>query len=354
MDSCGTGIADTISQGIDWWRAKVAAFYFTKLNSAQQNYSVYKIKMLVGVKTMLQYWDILQGIKFTWYTDHKGLIYLLNQKNLSGRQAHWLEKLFEFDFEVVYVLGVKNNLLDSLSQLYSYDKPSTVHAWGKYTYHDVIDNNSLSDCLISMLVLIRMKRESISLLDTTPASRVDRLNDNHLETSKGNRQSAQTPTEAPKSNDASKNRTYQWRAIPLAETDQAKMSREFAARMTKDLVLKGPQQWKKGENETHKKLTIWILVKKRNLKHEHEWEFANRSQQLQQTIDVINPVTLIELMAGGQEPIDFLENISEKYNKDTTLSIVVEKSWEHKNFEYTKDKLLYLSSNRKRVVYTWH
>jgi hypothetical protein len=40
--------------------------------------------MLAGVETMLRYRDILQGIKFIWITDHKGLIHLLNQKNLTG------------------------------------------------------------------------------------------------------------------------------------------------------------------------------------------------------------------------------------------------------------------------------
>jgi len=51
---------------------------------------------------MLRYRDILQGVKFRWFTDHKGLIHLLHQKNLSGRQARWMEKIGEFDFDVVY------------------------------------------------------------------------------------------------------------------------------------------------------------------------------------------------------------------------------------------------------------
>jgi RNase H-like domain found in reverse transcriptase len=57
---------------------------------------------------MLRHSDILQGARFKWVTDHKGLTHLLNQKNLSGRQARWLEKISSFDFEVVYVPGEEN------------------------------------------------------------------------------------------------------------------------------------------------------------------------------------------------------------------------------------------------------
>jgi hypothetical protein len=85
-DGSATGISGVVSQGEDWKAAKVAAFYSAKLNSAQQNYPVHEIEMLAGIETMLRHADIL-----------------LNQKNLSGRQARWLEKISSFDFEVVYV-----------------------------------------------------------------------------------------------------------------------------------------------------------------------------------------------------------------------------------------------------------
>lgn len=83
-DGCSTGISGLVSQGKDWKTAKIAAFYSAKLNPAQQNYPVHEIEMLAGVETMLRHVDILQGAKFKWLTNHKGLTYLLNQKNLSG------------------------------------------------------------------------------------------------------------------------------------------------------------------------------------------------------------------------------------------------------------------------------
>src|SRR5882762_9475545 len=125
-DGCATGISGLVSQGKDWKTAKIAAFYSAKLNSAQQNYPVHEIEMLVGIKTMLRHADILQGVKFKWLTDHKGLIHLLNQKNLSGRQAHWMEKIGFFNFEVVYIAGSENVVADALSRLCSNDSSWTV------------------------------------------------------------------------------------------------------------------------------------------------------------------------------------------------------------------------------------
>jgi hypothetical protein len=127
-DGCATGIAGVVSQGIDWKNAYVAAFCSAKLNAAQRNYPVHEIEMFAGVKTMLRHRDILQGVHFKWITDHKGLIYLLNQKDISGRQARWLEKISSFVFEVVYVAGNENVLVDALSRMYSHNSKGTIRS----------------------------------------------------------------------------------------------------------------------------------------------------------------------------------------------------------------------------------
>jgi hypothetical protein len=66
----------------------------------------------------------------------------LNQKNLSGRQAWWLEKISSFDFEVVHVPGGENILADALSWMYTYDSPGTVRAQSEYSYVNVVDNDT--------------------------------------------------------------------------------------------------------------------------------------------------------------------------------------------------------------------
>ena len=146
-----------IDQGIDWKLVCVAAFYSAKLNLAQQNYSVHEIEMLAGIETMLRHRDILQGAKFIWITDHKGLIHLLKQKDLSGHQARWMEKISEFNFEVQYAQGVENVLANALSRLYSNDTPRTVHARFEYMYHDIINNDVLLKHDISMPLCMSIK-----------------------------------------------------------------------------------------------------------------------------------------------------------------------------------------------------
>jgi RNase H-like domain found in reverse transcriptase/Reverse transcriptase (RNA-dependent DNA polymerase)/Retroviral aspartyl protease len=141
-DGCATGISGVVCQGHDWKTAKIAAFYSAKLNPAQQNYPVHEIEMLAGIETMLHYADILQGVTFQWLTDHKGLTHLLNQKNLSGRQARWLEKISTFTFKVVYIEGSENVVADALSRLYSNDSPGTQRARSEHTYHDVVDEDT--------------------------------------------------------------------------------------------------------------------------------------------------------------------------------------------------------------------
>ena len=47
------GISGLVSQGKDWKIANIAAFYSTKLNTAQRNYLVHEIEMLAGIEMML-------------------------------------------------------------------------------------------------------------------------------------------------------------------------------------------------------------------------------------------------------------------------------------------------------------
>ena len=142
-DGSHGGVAGVVSQGDDFRTAKVAAFFSAKLTSAQMNYPVHEIEMLAGVESMLRHRDILLGCRFTWLTDHKGLVHLLGQRNLSGRQARWLEKIAEYDYDVQYVPGVENVLADALSRIYSNDAPGTVRAASEYTQLADEDNFSL-------------------------------------------------------------------------------------------------------------------------------------------------------------------------------------------------------------------
>ena len=359
-DGCITGIAGVISQGKDWRTAKVAAFYSAKLNSAQQNYPVHEIEMLAGVETMMRHRDILQGARFTWFTDHKGLVHLLNQRNLSGRQARWMEKLSEFDFEVVYVPGTENILSDALSRLYSNDEPGTVRARGEYTYHDIINNDSLGAHLISMPVLVGLEGLSENL--SAEANKSDNeIGDGNITNGKSDQMVSseldRVPDQIPEAQIATESgvkpkRVYRRKVIPPAETGRPETSKEFAACTSRHFVLKGPQQRKEGE-KGEQKLTIQIPAQKQNdngLEQAREKEISEHSSKLQKLIEIQSPVSLTEMMAGGREPIDLLKCIRDKYSEDPMLAPIVESPRDYKNFELTEDKLLYLNNNNKKVL----
>ena len=201
-DGCAMGVAGLVSQGLDWKTVKVSAFYSAKLNSAQQNYPVHEIEMLAGIEAMFQLCNMLQGVHFMWITDHKGLIHFMNQKNLSGQQAHWMEKIGEFDFEIIYVPGTDNVLADALSQMYSNEAPGTVRVPSEYMLHD--DRNEH----------LGLHKISMPLLAGVEAFAVH----------EGPWQSLQ----------------IQHQADPLAKTGHPETKKEWLARINHHFILKGP------------------------------------------------------------------------------------------------------------------
>jgi hypothetical protein len=128
-------IAGVVLQGKDSCTACIAMF-LAKLNPVQTNYPVHEMEMLAGVESMCHHRDILLGCFFTWVTDHKSLMHLLQQKNLLVQQACWIERISEFYFCVEYIPEPLNVLLDALLQLYANDLPGTVQAASKFTMYD--------------------------------------------------------------------------------------------------------------------------------------------------------------------------------------------------------------------------
>ncbi|KAG6913685.1 hypothetical protein DXG01_005165 [Tephrocybe rancida] len=131
--------------------------------------------MLAGVEAMLCHHDILQGVQFQWVTDHKGLIHLLKQCGLSGQQANWLEKIREFDFEVIYIPGANNVLADTLSRIYLNEAPGIQHSQVEYTYHNVVNEDpQVLECvttpLLAGLEAISVEAVPLSLPEPAPSA----------------------------------------------------------------------------------------------------------------------------------------------------------------------------------------
>ena len=195
-DACGNGVGGVVAQGQNWRTAQVAAFYSVKMSPAQCNYPVHEQELLAGVEMMLRHRDILQGTRFTWVTNHKSLEHVLTQRNLSGRQAHWMEKLSGFDFKVQYVPGEDSILPDALSRLYEFDAPGTMRAPSEFVEHD-LPRTDAPDCsnVSPLAVLSAPVLVGSEALATTPC-RSTRLADKPVAPPAESRRRQSTPLKA--------------------------------------------------------------------------------------------------------------------------------------------------------------
>ena len=305
-NGCSTGISSLVSQGEDWKTAKIAAFYSAKLNSAQQNYPTHEIEMLAGVGTMLRHVDILQGVQFRWLMDHKGLIYLLNQKNLLGRQARWLEKMSTFTFEVTYIPGSENVVADALSRIYSNDASGTVRAHCEYTYHDVVDDDTTqvehAEELIPVLVGIEAR------IATRRGTRDRRPSQKAVMAS----ESATTP--AP---------------VKLVKSRSVRKSLRPLDKLTEGGSTIEQSQTAIQEDETTTARVHEPVI---------EAESVNETTH-----------TLLNIVSQSLQGLDLLAEIRGKFELDPTFQPIIARPKEFRNFK-VDGQLVYLKKQGKRVL----
>ena len=92
------------------------AFLSRTLNAAEQNYAAHDLELLGIVDTLRAWRCYLHGRKFIVHTDHHSLRYLDTQEYLSPRQVRWLERLYQFDFQIIPIKGRSNVVADGLSR----------------------------------------------------------------------------------------------------------------------------------------------------------------------------------------------------------------------------------------------
>jgi hypothetical protein len=102
---------------------KVLAYFSRKLHGEEKRYSTYD-KELLAIRDALKHWRYyLLGRHTTISTDHASLRHMLKQPKLSQRQMRALEDMLEYDFDVEYLPGAKNNIQDALSRRPDYQEP---------------------------------------------------------------------------------------------------------------------------------------------------------------------------------------------------------------------------------------
>lgn len=110
------GLGAVLAQLDDDGNEYMVACASRSLNVHERNYTPWKGELLAvvwGVKTFRLY---LHGVHFEICTDHRPLLWMLNQQEPTGQQARWVLTLMEYDFHVRHRPGTTHVNADVLSR----------------------------------------------------------------------------------------------------------------------------------------------------------------------------------------------------------------------------------------------
>jgi RNase H-like domain found in reverse transcriptase len=113
--------AATLGQGATWQTCCPAGFMSKKFTTVQMNYCVFEMETIAILEALLKWEDKLLGRKVHIVMDHKALEFFKMQCHLNSRQAQWMEFLACFNFDIIYVKGEINLVVDTLSRYFEND-----------------------------------------------------------------------------------------------------------------------------------------------------------------------------------------------------------------------------------------
>ena len=86
------------------------------MTDTEQRYSATEREMLAIYYCVRHWRPYLYGVRFNVYSDHKPLMGIKVNKDITGRLTRMILKLQEFDFEIHYTPGKDNGVADALSR----------------------------------------------------------------------------------------------------------------------------------------------------------------------------------------------------------------------------------------------
>ena len=115
-DASDNGIGAVLSQIGNDGKERAISFFSRSLSKAERNYSTTRKELLAFVCAVEHFRCYLYGRSFQVRTDHAALQWLHNFKEPTGQLARWLERLAEYNYEILHRPGRKHSNADAMSR----------------------------------------------------------------------------------------------------------------------------------------------------------------------------------------------------------------------------------------------
>jgi ribonuclease HI len=116
-DASNSGTGAILSWGPSWKESRPVAFDSQHYTGAQRHYPTHEQELLAIIRALRKWRSDILGMHVELYTDHRTLLNFDTQKDLSRRQARWMEFLSQYDYTFHYIAGTLNTAADALSRL---------------------------------------------------------------------------------------------------------------------------------------------------------------------------------------------------------------------------------------------
>jgi hypothetical protein len=116
-DVSDTGSGAVLSFGPTYNTAQPVAYDSRAFKGVELNYPVHEKELLAIIRALAKWRTDLLRYTFEVWTNHRTLEHFRTQRNLSCRQARWMEFLSHYNATIHYLPGEQNCAADALSRL---------------------------------------------------------------------------------------------------------------------------------------------------------------------------------------------------------------------------------------------
>ena len=125
----------------------IVAICSKQLNATQRNYPVYKKELWALIYCLRKFHYYIWGRRdVKVLTDHKPLIHMFKQKNMTVALQQWMDVILDYDLLIQYRPGVLHVVPDALSRMYTSAYADDDKVWGtvdNITFLHTLDNKTV-------------------------------------------------------------------------------------------------------------------------------------------------------------------------------------------------------------------